>query len=134
MSVKGSSPALDLGLGDELPAYSHIQPASSSSPSAPLAAASHKYHLSRGQAAPWLTLTLVSPAASPTQSQSHSLPVYVEGAPVAGTLELDLPKEDAVEAVHVSVRARSLAWCRRAPLIGRLVRCVWAALRSVFRW
>ncbi|EIN05455.1 hypothetical protein PUNSTDRAFT_54853 [Punctularia strigosozonata HHB-11173 SS5] len=80
---------------DELPSYSHVNPTSSS----PTLRA-QKYPLSRGDASPWLTLTLVSPAALTTKS---SLPVYVDGLPVGGSVKLDLTKEDAIEAVHVTV-------------------------------
>ncbi|EIN05456.1 hypothetical protein PUNSTDRAFT_137569 [Punctularia strigosozonata HHB-11173 SS5] len=80
---------------DELPAYSHIDAAEPT-------LASHKYHLSHGDSAPWLTLTLVSHAARASQGY-NSLPVYVVGQPMRGSIALALPKEDAIEAIRVIV-------------------------------
>jgi hypothetical protein len=58
----------------------------------------HVFELLAGKTRPWATLKLRSNAKGPQQ-----IPTFFQDAPIMGTLELDVEKEDAINNVYIQV-------------------------------
>lgn len=65
----------------------------------------HVYYLETANGHSWLKMKVKSWAPSAKQ-----LPMFVEGAPVAGAIELDLLKPDSLKSIVVSVSVNELCY------------------------
>ena len=89
----------------ELPAYSRT-PSTSHQEGRRLT--EHKFTLDSPDGRHWLILRVKSNAPS-----TKGLPVYVEGQPIIGTVELRLDKPENIKAVVVSVSSEICSWISR---------------------
>lgn len=91
------------GTSAELPAYSRT--AAVQQVARPLT--EHKFTLDAPEGNPWLVLKVKSNAPS-----TKGLPVFVEGQPIAGVVELQLDKPENIKAVVILVSSRSRSTLR----------------------
>jgi len=92
---------------DELPAYTRrnarrasVNPAITQI-SPPRDRCQHTYELMNGRNKPWAKLTLDSSARS-----SQQIPTFFEDEPIAGSVVLNLDKEDSITAVSISIKGK----------------------------
>jgi hypothetical protein len=89
---------------DILPAYSRrsiLRNTRSHRSRPPVAGTEHVYELTKGKNRPWATLSLRSCARS-----SQQMPTFFEDEPIAGTVALNLEKEDSITAISISVTGK----------------------------
>lgn len=91
------------GTSAELPAYSRT--AAVQQVARPLT--EHTFTLDVPEGNPWLVLKVKSNAPS-----TKGLPVFVEGQPIAGVVELQLDKPENIKAVVILVSSRSRSTLR----------------------
>lgn len=82
----------------------------------------HTYSLFDARNAPWATLKVMSNAASP-----RYLPSYFEGQSIAGAVELNFAKPDAIQAVTITLSGKIVATNANPLTFWELTHVLWSA-------
>ncbi|GBE88581.1 hypothetical protein SCP_1303980 [Sparassis crispa] len=110
----GNAAAIDL----ELPSYARTP---STSWDVPPLNTQHSFHLTKKDGEHWLSLTVVSRAATNVET-----PMFFQGGLVGGTLMLNLEKEDIIDSVHIALTGQLNYFSHSASYFLNMKRTLWS--------